>query len=1043
MSIYKSSVQKPITTAMIFVAVIVFGLYSLIKLPIDLYPEIEAPFISVLTTYPGANASDIETNVTKLIEDRLNSIDKLKELRSSSYDNMSVVMLEFQWGANLDEAVNDIRNSLDWVVGYLPDDCDRPTVFKFNTSMMRILFYAVTADASYSGLERLLDEKIVNPLNRIDGIGSVAVGGAPSRVVYVDMDQNKLDAYNLSIEQIGNVITSQNLNLPSGNVKMGKDDYQLRVESQYVESYEIRDLIVGNYGGKAIYLRDIASVRDTIRDLSMDTRTNGLRGVRLMVSKQSGANTVKIADDVRKELDKLIPELPPDIKIQEIFDSSKFIKQSINNLTETLMYSFVFVLLVVLVFLGRWRASFIIILTIPISLIVAFIYLGMTENSLNIISLSSLSIAIGMVVDDAIVVLENITRHVDRGGSPREAAIYATNEVWLSVIITTLVILAVFLPLTMTGGMTGVMFKQLGWIVSITITVSTLAAITLTPMLSSKMLKTKNPDKKPGRFSYDNTVKKVLDRLDTFYEKALHWCLFHKKIVVIGAIVIFAGSIFLLRFIGVDFMPQTDQSQASIMIELQSGTRVEETLKTVKKIEDRIKAEYPEVQLASSSSGADDQGGVSSLFSQSGTNISNITLRLSPVGERTRSVFEIADRLRYDLTEYPEIINFSVSTSGGAAMSGSNSVDVEIYGYDFDESNRIAQEIRDRVSKLKGAAEIQISRKKDRPELKITLDKEKLAQHGLNSATVSAYVRNRISGLVAGKLREEGKEYDIIVRLDENSRNSITKLRELTMITPAGQQIKLGELGSVDEYWSPPNIDHKRKERIVTVSITPSKVPLVQLAEEIKKEIAEIDVPRDFLVYTGGAYEQQQESNADLMLLLLLSLMLVYIVMASQFESFSNPFVIMFAIPFAFSGSFIALFITGTTLNMIGTLGMIMLVGIVVKNGIVLVDFTNLMRDRGNRLYDAIAMSGRSRLRPVLMTSLTTILGMTPLALSTGEGSEIWAPMGITVIGGLVFSTMVTLVIVPVMYAVVSKSGERDKQMKIRKRMKFADQPQN
>jgi HAE1 family hydrophobic/amphiphilic exporter-1 len=1027
---------------MIFVAVMVIGIYSLTRLPIDMYPEIEPPFISVMTLYTGANAADIEINVTKPIEDRLASVDKLKEITSASYDNMSVVTLEFQWEANLDEAVSDVRNSLDWVLSSLPDDAERPNVFKFNTSMMPIMFFSVTADHSYSGLEKILDQKVVNALNRIDGIGSVSIVGAPKRVVYVDLNQTKMDAYKLTVEQIGNVITAENLNVPSGNVKMGMDDYQLRVEGEFRESSEIKELLVGNYLGKNIYLKDIASVRDTIKDISLDQRVDGKQGLNMMVSKQSGANTVKIASAVKKELEKIKPTLPPDIVVDEVFDSSKFIENSISNLSETLMYEFLFVILVVLFFLGRWRAMLIIVITIPVSLLCSFIYLAVTGNSINIISLASLSIAIGMVVDDAIVVLENITRHVERGGSLRESAIYATNEVWLSVIATTLVVAAVFVPLTMISGMMGVMFKQLGWIVTIAVVTSTVAAITIVPMLASKFMKVKPANRKFMRFGYVNTVGRLLDFIDRGYAKILSWCLTHKKIVIPALLFVFVSSMYTLKFVGIDFMPQADQGRLTAMIELQTGTRVEETMKTVRDFEKVVREKYPEVTTISSSTGSNDEGGVSALFSTNGSNISNITFRLVDLKDRKRSVFQIAEEMRADLKKYPEIINYSVTAASGGigGGSGDNSISVEIFGYDFDKTNKVAAELKRRIDTIKGAANVQISRKNDRPELQIRFDKEKLRQHGLTSSSVSMSVRNRVDGMISGHLREEGEEYDIIVRLEEDSRNSIQKLEEMTVSTPQGEQIKLRELGKVEEYWSPPNISHKRKERIVTISVTPSGVPLGTIAGQIQEIIAQTEIPQELLVSIGGSYEDLQESNQNMALLMLMSLMLVFIVMASQFESFSSPFVIMFSIPFSFAGSFLALFLTGTTMDMIAMLGMILLIGIVVKNGIVLVDYINLMRDRGMKLYEAIAVSGRSRLRPVLMTALTTILGMLPMALSTGEGSEIWVPMGISVIGGLTFSTMITLIVVPVMYAIVSKSGERDKNRKIRKRFKFLDE---
>ncbi|MBP7850819.1 MAG: efflux RND transporter permease subunit [Lentimicrobiaceae bacterium] len=1040
MSIYKTAVNKPISTLMVFTAIIVMGFYAWINIPVDLYPEIDPPFLSVMTTYAGASAADIETNITKRLEDAFNSVDKLKEVTSVSSDNLSVITLEFAWGANLDEATNDVRDVLDRMNDFMPEGADRPIIFKFNTTMMPIVFFAVTASESYAGLDKILEEKIINPLNRIEGVGRVGMMGTPKRVVYVEIDPKRLDAYNMSLEQVGNVIGAENLNMPSGNIKMGEMDYQLRIQGEFSQSAELLNLVVGNFNGAPIFLHDVATVRDTLKDQSIEEKINGKTGLRMFVMKQSGANTVKVAKAVNKSLEELKKTLPPDIKVDLIMDTSTFIRGSISNLSQTLMWAFVFVVLVVLFFLGRWRATFIIALTIPISLIVSFIYLFISGNSVNVISLTSLSIAIGMVVDDAIVVLENITKHIERGSTPREAAIYATNEVWLAVIITTLVVVAVFFPLTLVGGLTGIMFNQLGWIVSITVVTSTIAAITLTPMLASRLLVLRPRKEKPSRFSYQATIEPFLAWLDDVYARTLSWALYHKRIVVILTVVVFFSSIFLMRFIGTDFMPEADESSISMAIELQTGTRVEETVKTTRKLEQIIMEKYPEVEIMAASSGSDDEGSMFSLFSTTGSNIINIMMRLKNVDERQRSVWEIADSLRKDISTFPEIITSNIMTSGGGmGFGGAPTVDVEIYGFDFNTTNAIANEVRSKLMQTSEAKDVTISRKNDKPELQVLLDKEKLALHGLNSATVSTMVRNRISGMIASQYKEEGDEYDIRVRIDEKYRSSITDLEELTIMSPMGKKIKLKEIGKVQEYWGPPSIQHKRKERIVTVSAKPNGVSLGQLAGKVKTAVDEVQVPQDVLVQIGGAYEDQQESFMDLGLLMVLSLILVFIVMASQFESFTMPFIIMMSIPFAFTGVLLALLITGTTLSIIAALGAVLLIGIVVKNGIVLVDFTNLMRDRGMRLYDAIVVSGRSRLRPVLMTAFTTILGMLPLALSTGEGSEIWKPMGITVIGGLVFSTIVTMVIVPVIYAVLARSGERDKVRKLRKKFRNLD----
>lgn len=1039
MSIYKSAVEKPVTTLMIFAAVVVMGIYAFMRIPVDLYPELDPPFISVMTTYPGANALDIESNVTKTLEDAFNSVDKVKEVTSVSSDNLSVINLEFQWEANLDEATNEIRDIIDRVYKNLPDGVDRPSIFKFNTNSMPIVFFAVTAKESYPGLDKILEEKIINPLNRIDGVGSVGMIGAPRRVVYVDVDPRKLDAYHMTIEQIGSVIASENMNMPTGNIKMGRMDYQLRVQGEFTDSRQLNDLVVGNYNGKLIYLKDVAAVKDTLKDLSIEERIMGEMGLRMFVIKQSGANTIKVAREVRSNLKTLVDNLPPDIQIDLVMDTSDFIKGSISNLSRTLMFAFLFVVLVVLFFLGRWRATFIIVLTIPISLIVAFIYLFITGNSINVISLTSLSIAIGMVVDDAIVVLENITRHIERGSSPREAAKYATNEVWLSVIITTLVIVAVFFPLTLVGGMTGVLFKQLGWIVTITVTTSTMAAISLTPMLSSRLLKLHQKRMNLPKFSYERTIEVFLEKVDNFYVTTLKWALKHKTFIIIVSFVIFFSSLFLARFIGTDFMPQTDESRLMASIELQTGTRVEETMRIARQLEAIIKEQYPEVQVMAVSSGADDEGSLFSLFTSTGSNIINMMMRLSHVNDRERSVWDIADDFRFQIAKIPEVVTYNVSTGGMGMGATMNTVDVEIYGFDFNTTNALAEKISDRLKTIEGAAEVSISRKKDKPELQVVLDREKLSLHGLNTTMVSGMIRNRITGMVASRFKEEGDEFDIRIRLAENYRSSVSDLENLSILTPMGKIIKMKEIGRVEEYWGPPSIQHKRKERIVTVSATPSNISLGQLAEKISTEISKIEIPPEVMIAIGGAYKDQQESFQDLALLMLISIILVFIVMASQFESFKMPFVIMFSIPFAFTGVILALLITGTTLSVVAALGAVLLIGIVVKNGIVLIDYTNLMRDRGMRLYEAIAVAGRSRLRPVLMTAATTTLGMLPLALSTGEGSEIWSPMGIAVIGGLFFSTVVTMVLVPVMYGIVARTGERDKIQKLRKKFQFLD----
>ncbi len=1055
MSIYKTSINKPITTALIFVAVMIIGIFSYLKLPIDQFPEMEPPYVSIMTSYPGSNAAEIETNVSKLLENSLNSVDGLKEVTSTSKDNISLVTLEFEWGYDLDEAVNDIRSSIDMVYDNLPDGVSRPLIFKFNTSSMPIMQYAITADESYSGLEKILDDNMINVLNRIDGIGNLSLSGAPKRYVYIDLDPQKLDAYNLSVEAVGQAVSGNNLNLASGSVKMGKEQYQLRVQSEYVESREIKDIVISTTSdGKQVYVRDLAEVRDTIKDVTLDEKINGRDGVRLIVMKQSGANTVQIAEDVRNEMAKIQKTLPPDIDIQLIYDSSTEIQNAINGLIESVMYALLFVVLVVLFFLGKWRAAFIISVTIPISLLVAFIYLMITDSSLNIISLCSLNVAIGMVVDDAIVVLENITKHIERGSNPREAAIYATNEVWVSVIATTLVIVAVFMPLTMLSGQAGILFKELGWIVTIVCSVSTIVAISLTPMLCSKLLKARKVKvDEHGHLIqeeahvgwYQKYVVGFLNKVDRVYANSLRWCLNHKAISI-GFMVLFLGVSLIPVFtgsIGTDFMAQQDNGRMSLTIELQRGTRVEESMRMAREIEAKIMEVAPEVILISTSVGADDEGGIATLFSSSTNNKISMSVRTPKKWERERTIWQIAESIRGVLNQTPEVINYTVSTSSGMGGGSSNNVAVEIYGYDFNTTNRLAETLKNKFKEIPGARDIDIDREEDRAELQIIFDKEKLARHGLSTSAVSMYVRNRVNGFTAGYLKEDGEEYDIVVRLGEEYRNNITDIENFTLMDARGQLVKLSELAEVEEYWCPPEIKRKSRQRIITVSVTPEGISLGELATALQGVIDQTEIPQGINVTVGGTYEDQQETFGDLGMLLALIILLVYIVMASQFEDMMKPMIIMTSAVYAIPGVIWALFITGTSLDMIGALGVILLVGIVVKNGIVLVDYTNLMRERGHELNEAIALSGESRLRPVLMTAFTTILGMVPMALSNSEGSEMWQPLGIVVIGGLLVSTLVTLFIVPLLYAVTSRHGDRDKAAENRKNFIFMQIDEN
>lgn len=1021
MKLYETSVKKPITTSLIFIAIIVLGLFSLSKLSIDQFPEIEMNTAIVLVSYPGASAEDVENNVTKVMESSLSTVSDLKKITSTSKENTAIVSVEFNWGTDLDAAVNNMRDKIEMVKSYLPDGCSNPMIMKISTDMMPITIISATADESTAALYKILDDGVANPLNRINGVGSVSISGAPQREIIIDCDPTKLEAYNLSVEQIGSVIAKENVSTPGGNIDIGSQTYSLRIEGEMKESRELEDVVVANYGGKSIFLKDVANVKDTVQEKAQESFVNGKRGAAIVVQKQTGANSVEVMKQIRKQLPKIQKDLPKDIQLQEVMNTTDNIENSINSLVETLVLACLFVVIVVLFFLGEWRATIIIMVTIPVALIASFIYLFITGNTINIISLSSISIALGMVVDDAIVVLENVTTHIERGSKPREAAIYGTNEVGVAVIATTLTLIAVFFPFTMMTGMAGIMFKQLGWMICIIMVVSTASALSLTPMMCSLLLK-REKDKKHNKLftKIYSPIKRGLDKLDDLYAKLLTWAVRHKTVTICIATAIFIGSLLLGSTLGSDFIPASDNSHITGNISLPAGANVERTKEIARRFQNKLKTDFPEVKQFTYDVGVpgDDSENSFAMMNASGSNYMSFRIKLTDVEERKRDMFEIADELRKEIASYTEVEKFSVSAGGQGGMTSGSTIDAEIFGYDFETTERIAQTLKAEMEKMPGLKDVAIDRDEYVPQLQIDFDREKLALNGLNVATASTYVRNRMNGMTASVFREDGEEYKIKVRNDRSHRSSVEDIENILIYNAQGKAVRLSEVAKVVEREAPPSIKRQDRERVVKVSATLYGTTLDVAAASIQSVIDKMDIPTEIGTKIGGSMEDQQESFSDMGMLLVLILMLVYIVMAAQFESLRYPFIIMFSIPFAFVGFILSLFITGETINLMSLIGAIMLVGIVVKNGIVLVDYINLNRERGMGISQAVILGGKSRLRPVLMTSMTTILGMVPMSLGIGEGSELWQPMGIAIVGGLTVSTLVTLVIIPTVYCV-------------------------
>ncbi len=1028
MSIIRSAVNKPVTTTLVFIAFAILGVFSLVKTSIAQFPEFDSNVIMVMSSYPGANAEDIETNLTKVLENALNGVEDLKDLTSQSKENISLLTLEFEYGVDIEEATNNVRDKLDLVNSTLPDGATMPVIFKFSADDMPVMMLSATADVSLAGLDKILDDKVTTPLARVNGVGTVSVAGAPTREIQVYCDPNKLEAYGLSISGISSVISAENKNLPSGYIDIGSETYTLRVQKEFTDPSELLDIVVGSVDGRAIYLRDVATVNDGQEEREQESYTNGERSARIIIQKQSGANTVNVIRGVKERLAEIEETLPSDIKISTVYDGSTEIIDSINTLVETIIITFIIVSLVVFVFLGNWKSTFIIILSIPLALLASLIYLFATGNTLNIISMSALSIAIGMVVDDSIVVLENITTHLSRGEKPKEAAVHGTSEVGISVMASTLTMLCVFLPLTMISGMAGIMFQQLGWIVSIIMIISVAAALTFVPMLCSRWLKADVKHGKAYNFIFV-PINRFLDWISRGYAHVIHWCTKRRRVTILtfAAVFVIAMVIFIPR-LTTEYFPHSDSDRISATIELPMGTAQEVTADFAKRINDDIVAAVPEAEIINYTFGQADSDNTFASMQDNGTQLISFTVNIGSSGDRERTSAQIADVVRGVIGQYPEVRKATV-TEGGGGMGGASTVDVEVYGYDFTETDRVARLLQEQMLKSPMYTQVTMSRDEYTPELQMDFDRTKLALNGLNSTTAGAAFSAAMSGSLSSYYREDGEEYDIRVRYSPEYRTRVEDLENIMVTNGFGQQVRMKDLGNVVETLVPPTIERKDRERLVTVSgIVADGAALSEAVATAQQAIDATEIPTEISVVIAGDYEDQQDMFADLLVLVVLMIILVYMVMASQFEALMAPFVIMFSLPFALVGVFLGLELAGEALGVMALIGIIMLIGIVVKNGIVLIDYTILCRERGMNIRDASTTAARSRLRPILMTTLTTVLGMLPLAVSQGEGAEMWRPLGITVCWGLTISTLITLVLIPTLYCSLSYRMERRKK---------------
>jgi HAE1 family hydrophobic/amphiphilic exporter-1 len=1039
MKLPEFGVKRPVTNLMIFSSIIIIALYSFTRIGIDSMPKIEPPIITVITSYPGASPEEVEAKVTEPLENQLATAPGLEKITSSSSEGASSIRLKFIWGTNLDAASNDIRDRIELAKRSLPDipdEIDNPYIFKFNTSNVPILFCGITAKESYKDLYELVDKKIGDALRQLPGVGTVQLFGGLQRQINVWLDRHRLEGYGFSILDIENAIRQENISQPVGSLKSGLTDYLVRLPGEFASPEEINSVILGTRNGKFVYLKDLARVEDSFKEVTLNVRINERPGLMMMIQKQSDTNAVEVAERIKKKIKELEKILPSDIQIHTIFDTSQDIIDSLNSLKSSVYLGITLVVFVVWFFLRQFLPSLIIALTIPFSLLISFIYLFLSGRTINTISLSSLAIAAGMVVDNAIVVVDNIYRKLERGNRPQEAAIFGTQEMFLAIAASTFTTVVVFLPMLFIPGVIGIIFGELAVIVVVTLLGSLFTAATFSPMLCSKWMTRVYDSARRSKlfFKFYIISENMFKSWEESYARALSWCLQHKKLVLIGFTAAFFATMSLTPFVENEFAPEEDTGDVRLTIQLGVGTRLEESDKVAKYIEAILKKDIPEALFYYSRTGSVPGSG-RAMGQTSGENIITSGAKLVPKTERKRSVWEIAQSLRSKIRQIPGVLKIDIQTGNpiGRMITGmgGKAVQIEIIGHSFEDTDMVANKIKAIMEHTPGVVDASVSRDLHLPELKIDVNREKAASLGLNMNTITNSLNSYIQGSTATKYREKGETYDIYVRLQESSRQKIEDIENLSIVSPITQaQVKLSNIAKIYEVSGPLDIDRLNRERVVKVECNTYKRSSGKVVEDLKNEINKIVLPSGVVVNFGGEAEEQKKAFKDLTLLLILGIILVYMVMAAQFESLLDPFIIMFAIPFTFIGVILGFLFMHISLSIISYLGAIMLIGIVVNNAIVLISYIIILRARGQSMQEAITNAGKDRLRPVLMTTITTLAGLLPLAISTGVGSETWRPLGITMFGGLTVSTIITMLFVPTLYAVFHRKAELNTEVK-------------
>ncbi len=1021
MKLAEWSVNRPVTTLMIYIAIVVLGLVSIPLLGLDFMPDIEIPAVSVLTSYEGAGPEEIETLITKPIEDAVSTVSGADEVISLSKEGISSVTLRFKWGQNINESINDVRDKVGQAEALLPDDADKPYIFKFDLAMQPIQIISITANDSYPRLEKIVEDQIVDPIKRIKGVASATARGGLQRQIRVDLDQSRLAALDISLNQLQAVLASQNVSTPGGNIKTGYKDYLLRTPEEFSSPDEVANVIIAQRNGIPIRLKDVAKVSDFFKERTYEVSMNGRHGMAIFIQKQSGENTVEVASRVAAELEQIKKNLPPDVVAKTVIDNSEFILASVRNLRDSVLWAVLFVFLVLLFFLRDLRSATIVAVSIPTSLIVTFLLMWLAGYTINTNSLASLAVAVGMVVDNAIVIVDNIYRHRRRGQRAKEAAIYGSAEVGVAVMASTLTTIAIFAPIMFVGGVTAIIFGEFAAIVTMALIVSLTTALMLVPMLCSKFLKIHEEKiHNPFLERFYSWGEITLTALETGYGRFLHWALRNRKTVFASCIILFIWAVGLSGFVGTEFMPEEDQNRVMANFELPIGTRVERTSEVARQLEQIINNNVPEKRDLFLRWGVygSAQGGSFATQEESYKGIAFI--RLVDKEDRDTSPPQIVTRLRKVTEKLPgTIVRFSTDDPlTGLLFGGGRELAIELYGHDMAVGRQYAEDVKNAIANIAGVTDIEISREEENPELKVVVDRDKASRLGLNVKTIGTAVETFFAGTTATRYREGGDEYDVEVRLRPEDRIKIEDLRDIYIELPAGGKVSLTNIADIQSGLGPTKIERKDQSRYITVSADVTGRDLGSVVKDVRAALEKIPAPLGFNYKFGGAEKEKEDAFRLLIMATALGMVLVYMVMASQFESFRDPFIIFLSVPFGIVGVILGLALTGQTINVVSFIALILLVGIVVNNGIVLISYIGILRKRGHDIYSAIIEGGRSRLRPVLSTTITTMLGLLPLGLSRGTGSEVWVPFAITSISGLIVGTVITLILMPTLYSV-------------------------